>query len=212
MNTKTIMKKLVLLLTLSLPLLTTAQDKATIGINAGSTLSSIIVNDDASDYAFDFMLGVSCEVPLKNNFSLLANVNYERKTGKVMIEDIYNSNNEVTAKFRMHYITIPVNLKYYIGAKKNFFIHAGPYAGIFIDDTFIYDGKAQTNEISGGSDFKRMDFGITSGIGTRIPVSDRNSITLGLRSNIGLSNVSDMPDYNFKTNSFNFVFTWENIL
>lgn len=142
---------------------------------------------------------------------MLANVNYERKTSKTTYTDFYDPTREIDGRFRMHYITVPVNIKTYFGSKKNFFVHAGPYAAFFIDDTFLAEETIE-NEYAGDSEFKKLDFGLTSGIGMRIPVSGKNLISLGFRINLGLAHVSDMPDYNIKTASMNLMLTWENIL
>lgn len=214
------MKKLLLLLALSASFFASAQGEIKLGINAGATLSNF--TGDASEgfkYGFDFLVGFGLEVPLNDKLSLLANVNYERKTPKISLIDEYSiyydyakgdyAYDEIPAKVRMHYITVPINAKYYIGAKKNFFVQAGPYAGFFIDDTFFVDGKEQTSEIAGGSDFKMLDLGISAGIGTQFKVDEKHHISLSLRNNFGFTNISDMPDYKLKTNAFNFVFTWE---
>lgn len=202
------MKKLLLLLAISTSFFASAQGEIKLGINAGATLSNF-TGDSSEDfkYGFDFLVGFGLEVPLNEKLSLLANLNYERKTPKTFTEG-YNGR-EIPAKVRMHYITVPLNAKYYLGTKKNFFVQAGPYAGFFVDDTFFVDGKEQTSEIAGASDFKMLDLGISTGIGTQFKVDNKHHISLSLRNNLGLTNISDMPDYKIKMNTFNFVLTWE---
>lgn len=209
-----------LILSLLLPLMATAQGKTKFGVNAGATLSNF--TGDSSEgfkYGFDFLVGFGLETPLNDNFSLLANVNYERKTPKTSFVDEFSGNydpitgvynyDEIPAKVRIHYITIPVNVKYYFGAQKNFFVQAGPYAGFFIDDTFFVDGKEQTMETAGGSDFKLLDLGLSSGVGVQFKTDEKHHISLSLRNNLGLTNISDMSGQTIKMNTFNFVFTWE---
>lgn len=194
---------------LSAPFIASAQGEIKLGVNAGATLSNF--TGDSSEgfkYGLDFLIGFGLEVPLNDKISLLANVNYERKTPEVSFLEGAN-NREIPGKIRMHYITIPINAKYYIGSKKNFFVQAGPYAGFFIDDTFFIDGKELTAELAGGSEFKMLDLGISSGIGAQFKVDNKHHISLSLRNNLGLTNISDMPDYKIKMNAFNLVFTWE---
>lgn len=205
------MKRIFFAVMLLFPLLISAQEKTTIGINAGATFANINDGGEPWKYGFDILLGLSFEIPLEDRFSLLTNINYERKTAKETVSHGFNFSNNTEVRFTMNYITVPLNLKYYFDAKKKIFAHAGPYFGIFIDDTFTADGKIMT-EIRGASEFKKIDLGLTFGIGTRINVDEKHYITLGLRSNLGLPNVSDMPNYDITTNSFNFIFTWENIL
>lgn len=194
---------------LSAPIIASAQGETKLGINAGATLSNFTGNSsEGFKYGLDFLIGFGLEMPLNDKLSLLANVNYERKTPKTSLLQGANKT-EIPAKVRMHYITVPINAKYYIGSKKNFFVQAGPYAGFFIDDTFFIDGKEQTAELAGGSEFKMLDLGISSGIGTQFKVDNKHHISLSLRNNLGLTNISDMPDYKIKMNAFNLVFTWE---
>lgn len=210
--------KYLLILCVLLPIMATAQGKEKFAVNAGATLSKY--TGDSSEgfkYGFDFLVGFGFEMPINDNFSLLANVNYERKTSKTSFIDEINYDpisggynyEEAPAKVRMHYITVPVNAKYYFGSKKNFFVQAGPYVGFFIDDTFFFDGKEQTMEIAGGSDFKMLDLGLSSGVGVQFKTDDKHQVSLSLRNNLGLSNISDMSGYTVKMNAFNFVFTWE---
>lgn len=189
---------------LSAPFIASAQAEIKLGVNAGATLSNLRGDvDDDFKSGFDFLAGFGLEVPVNEKLSLLANINYERKTIKATTDD------NTSVKFRMHYITVPINAKYYLGAKKNFFIQAGPYAGFFLDDTFFIDGKEESYEIAGGSDFKLLDIGISTGIGTQFKVDHKHHISLSLRNNLGLTNVSDMSSSTIKTNAFNFVLTWE---
>lgn len=194
---------------LSTSFIISAQGEIKFGVNAGATLSNF--TGDSSEgfkYGLDFLIGFGLEVPVNDKLSLLANVNYERKAPKTSLLQGAN-NTEIPAKVRMHYITVPINAKYYLGAKKNFFVQAGPYAGFFVDDTFFVNGKEQTSELAGGSEFKLLDLGISSGIGAQFKVDHKHHISLSLRNNLGLTNTSDMPDYKIKMNAFNLVFTWE---
>lgn len=197
-------------------------ERPSIGINLGPTFSNIRGNDVAeqNDYAFNFLAGVSFEHPLSNKLAVLAAVNYERKTFKqdVYIEtgdfdpifDPAFNSGEVTIKGTFHYITIPLDIRYYIGEKKRFFINAGPYAGFFIDDTYTVDGdKAEDGDKT--TEFKTMDFGINLGIGTRFTIEQKQRIGVEIRHNYGFSNISDMEDLSddkVKTNAFNLIVNW----
>ncbi|MNY45319.1 hypothetical protein D3C86_1804120 [compost metagenome] len=64
-------------------------------------------------------------------------------------------------------------------------------------------------EITGGSDFKLLDLGLSSGVGVQFKTDEKHHISLSLRNNFGLTNISDMSGYTIKMNTFNFVFTWE---
>lgn len=216
------MKKLLLLLSLSASLCAFAQGNAKFGVNAGTTLSDIRGDDRLDIYknAVDFLVGLSMELPINDNLSVFANINYERKSvvHKIQFEQnpdfdpLINPNNrdKVNLRLSLQYLSIPVNIKYYIGSRKTFYIHGGPYAAVFLDDAFRFDGE-KIDEISGGSDFKTVDFGLTLGAGAQIKLNAKHNLSIGIRDNFGLANVSDM-DYRIRTNSLNLVVTFESIL
>lgn len=215
------MKKLLLTLALSVSLFAAAQNNAKFGVNAGATLSDIRGNDGLDVYknALDYLVGLSFELPLNDNLSVFANVNYERKSfvQKIRFEPggfdpVINPDNIDKANLRvtLQYISVPVNIKYYFGAKKNFYVHGGPYAAVFIDDKFKFDGK-EIAEISGGSDFTTLDFGITAGAGAQFSLDSKHNLSVGVRNNFGIANVSKMGA-DVRTNSLNLVLTFESIL
>lgn len=215
------MKKILFTLALTAALSASAQNNMKFGVNAGATLSDIRGNDALDVYknALDYLVGLSFELPLNENLSLLANVNYERKSfvhkiqfEQVDFDPIINPDNLDKANLRitMQYISVPVNLKYYFGAKKNFYVHGGPYAAVFIDDKFKFDGK-EVAEISGGSDFTTLDFGITAGVGAQFNLDPKHNLSVGVRNNLGIANVSKMGA-DVRTNSLNLVLTFESIL
>ena len=216
------MRKIYFTLALLLPILASAQGNVKFGFNAGATLSDIRGDDqlDVYKHAVDYLVGLSLELPLNDNLSVFTNVNYERKSvvQKIHFEQspdfdpVINPNNlgEVNLRLTLQYISIPVNLKYYIGSKKTFYVHGGPYAAIFIDDKFKFDGD-EISELSGGSDFKTLDLGFTLGAGAQIKLSPKHNLSIGIRDNFGFANVSKM-NYDIRTNALNLVVTFESIL
>lgn len=215
------MKKILFTLALTASLFASAQNNIKFGVNAGATLSDIRGNNALDVYknALDYLVGLSFELPLNDNLSLLANVNYERKSyvhkiqfEQVDFDPVINPDDldKVNLRITMQYISVPVNLKYYFGAKKNFYVHGGPYAAVFIDDKFKFDGK-EVDEISGGSDFTTLDFGITAGVGAQFRLDPKHIFSVGVRNNLGLANVSKMGA-DVRTNSLNMVLTFESIL
>lgn len=215
------MRKLLFTLALSISLFAAAQNNAKFGVNAGATLSDIRGNDGLDVYknALDYLVGLSFEFPLNENLSVLANVNYERKSfvQKIHIEQvdfdpIINPDNlsKVNLRATLQYVSIPVNIKYYFGANKNFYVHGGPYAAVFIDDIFKANG-ATLNQSSGVSDFKRVDIGFTLGAGARFTLDPKHNFSVGVRNNLGLININK-ADGEVRTNSLNLVLTFESIL
>ena len=212
------MKKYLLLLLL-VGSVAFAQENTKFGVNFGGTFSYIRGNEIAerNKYDLNFLIGGSIEVPLNDKFSLLGNINYERKTFKntirnVDFEDfdpIVNSRN-LKIKMRLEYITIPLNLKYYIDTQKKFYVNGGPFIGCFLNTNTKVEGR-NTNE-DGNDLFKTLDFGANLGVGTNFKINSKSSLNLELRHNYGLSNISDVPIVvggTVKTNSFNLIANWQ---
>ncbi len=204
------------------PALMFSQETLKLGINAGATYSSIRGNAvaDRSEGAVNFLIGTSLEYPLTEKLSVLANLNFERKsfTNTIYFETLGNFDPVVdpafmTGSFKargtLNYITLPVNLKYYLGAKKAFYINGGPYAGFFISETTKVDG----NKVTDDSDtFKTIDFGVNLGIGTRIAINEKSDLNIELRDCLGLTNISKVPvidNGTVKTNSLALVVGWQ---
>lgn len=203
---------------------TFAQNKPTFGINAGGTYANVRGNEsaDRNEYDFNFLLGGSVEMPLSSKVSFLLNVNYERKTFQQDLNaaffnpalsdpfDPIVTSEFVNIKVRLEYITIPLNLKYYLNERKNFFINGGPFVGVFLNSQSKANGT-KINEDGNGL-FKTLDFGGNFGIGTRFKINEKYSLNLEIRHNYGLANISSVPVINggsIKTNTFNLIANWQ---
>ncbi|RRJ93896.1 porin family protein [Flavobacterium macacae] len=196
-----------------------AQNKPKFGVNLGGTFSNIRGNEiaDTNKYNANFLVGASFELPLNERFSLLTNVNYERKSFKnnvtVYAGDPFDpviTTRNIDVEARLEYITIPVNLKYYIDANKKFYVNGGAFVGIFLDSNTKGDGENSNNDEN--YLFKTLDFGANLGIGTNFKINDKNSLNLEIRHNYGLANISKVQVYNddkVKTNSFNLIANWQ---
>lgn len=196
-----------------------AQHKPKLGVNVGGTYSNIRGNEIAETNKYDanFLIGASIEIPLNGRFSLLGNLNYERKTFKNTVEtdngdpfDPVITTRNVDVKARLEYITIPVNLKYYVDSQKRFYINGGVFAGIFLDSNTKVEGE-NTNKNENYL-FQTLDFGVNLGVGTNIKITEKNSLNIEIRHNYGLKNISKAKVYNddnVKTNSFNLIANWQ---
>jgi len=212
------MKKYLLLLLLA-GSATFAQNKPKFGVNVGGTYANIRGNKvaDSNKYDLNFLVGISFEVPLSERFSFVGNVNYERKTFKNTISNNFSedfdpivNSSKLDIKVRLEYITLPLNLKYYVDTQKRFYVNGGPFVGVFLDSHSKVEGE-KTNEDANGL-FKTLDFGCNLGVGTNFKINQKNSLNLELRHNYGLSNISDVKVVNngtVKTNSFNLIANWQ---
>lgn len=202
----------------------TASAQVKIGVNAGGTLASLRGNDvvEANNPGFNFMAGITLEVPVSEKLSFYTSVNYEAKTVSrdLPFDDNGQSNipdpgdpafmqGDVDVKYTLHYITVPVNIRYYFGANKNFYVNGGPYVGIFAGESVTFNGdRLDTDE----SDiYKTFDFGVNLGLGMRVLQTAQHNLDIELRDNLGLSNISDVPVYGngrLRTNSLNLIVNW----
>jgi len=200
-----------------------AQQKPKFGITLGATYSNIRGNEaaDKNKYDFNFLIGGSIEVPLNTKFSFLGNINYERKTFKNSsafnayylpsnFDPVFYANQQAELKLTIQYLTVPLNLKYYLDAQKKFFVNGGPFLGLFLNSSSTLNGS-NTNEKSNNL-FTALDFGANFGIGSYFKISEKYALNLELRHNYGLVNISNVPVVNngsVKTNSFNLIANWQ---
>ena len=208
-----------------------AQQKPVFGINAGATFSNVRtsnLNEDIGDdayyegpkYGANFLVGISFEYFINDSFSILANANYERKSYSRKLHlitydfndfDPVISGTPTTTKFKttLNYLTIPINLKYYLGNEKKFYVNGGPFLGFFLDSKSKTNGKESANE---NDYYKTLDFGVNLGVGTNFKLSDKYNLNLEIRHNYGLTNISKhqfVNSYYMKTNSFNLIANWQ---
>jgi len=215
------MKKALFLFMLTLPLLAIAQNKVKFGINAGAVLSDVRGESYAADfnYGMGYLFGVSMETRLSERLSFIANINYERKnpTKKedysymIIVAGQNGMAQEImidgTAKITtiLDYISIPVNLKYYIGTNKDYFVTTGLFAAFMADERVKV--KHGTYLANYHNNYHTLDYGVNLGIGKKIKLSDTQNLNMELRDNFGLSTIAH--DFKAKTNSINLIANWQ---
>ncbi|PZR21579.1 MAG: hypothetical protein DI539_07635 [Flavobacterium psychrophilum] len=215
------MKKILLALSL-LPLLATSQEKTTFGINAGLTFADLrgdIYVEDFS-YGLSYLIGLSMEAPISDRWSFLANINYEKKSPSQTITNYQDPGNgqvpdpddpafldfEFKARTALHYISVPLNFKYYIGAKKNFFATGGAYVAVLAGDTYKLDGK----KTDGSTGITTLDYGLGLGFGTKFKLNETQNLNIELRDNLGIPLIlDDNAIGEARINSINLIVNWQ---
>ena len=208
-------KHKILLLIIGILLSTTifAQDNIKIGINAGATYSKFRGNEiiENTDSKFDFLFGVSVEKNLKEDLSIKTNLNYERKSfsnERIVFDEDGSRIGQTEIITTFNYLSLPVLIKYNFGVTRQFFINGGPYFG------FLLNTKSKTEGFPDDDSTylnKKIDVGISLGIGKKIQLNNMNDLSIELRNNLGLINISDVEvfqDGTIKTNSLNLILTW----
>ncbi len=206
-------KFLLIALGLSFSIKLSAQNDFKIGINAGINYPDIRGNEYAkyNNFKVGYLIGVSFDYYLKQNLSLKSNLNYERKIRKFQLT-YFNYEAEETGKenFReiYEYINLPILLKYEFGNAK-FFANGGPFLN------FLLNEKIEPNYPNDNSDVitekKKIDFGLSLGIGTNISVNEKNDLTVEIRDDFGVIDTGGVPsqiDGSVKTNSIKLIVGW----
>ncbi len=188
-------------------------NKFDIGLEGGPGLTFIRGNELIDEY--NATIGYSAGVAFQYNFpkmiSIRTNLAFERKgsTRKFPAKDQDNNTiGKITFNTNFNYLTIPVLARITFGRKIKLFINIGPYFGYLIKQTEVMEAFNEFPETTTNNteNDKRFDVGITGGIGGGIAIHERILLTLEIRNNLGLYNISKIPVYNdgsVKTNSTN---------
>jgi hypothetical protein len=220
------MKKGIVVLFVLFSLVTFAQTKKLrFGVHAGLNYSGLrgytIPADIASQYdesaAFGYLGGISLTYPLKEKVSLRVELNYERKTQKAdNIVEIRNSFEEpaqlydFTSKRHFDYLVMPILLHYQFTDKNSFFVNGGPFVGYLLNATLTSDlNVPELNaDVDLSNDYKKLDYGLTVGLGKHFDIGSQNSIHLEIRNNLGLAKINKNDVWNgghVRTNSLSFM-------
>ncbi|MBF8148776.1 PorT family protein [Winogradskyella sp. F6397] len=190
-----------------------AQNDFKIGVNAGLNYPSNrgYVYAKNNNFKIGHLFGVTLEYYLKENLSIKANVNYERKVRKKQLT-YFNNQAEETGKENFEdlyeYINIPIVLKHEFGNSK-FFVNGG----VFVN--YLFNQKLDTdypndNRIS-KTEQKKIDFGLSVGIGTIIALNEKNELTIELRDDLGVIDTGGVPEIyegSINTNAVKLILGW----
>jgi hypothetical protein len=192
-----------------------AQSKLKVGFNGGLTYSSFRGNPqiETLDAGVDFLVGVSFEYQLKERLSLVANINYDRKTAtdNPYIE-IFPSPDDpsfygrVKIKFKNQFISLPILLKYKFGPRNSLYINGGPFMSYMLKSELWNDYDEVNSDQT--DNYKTLDFGLVFGFGKTFKLKNNTEINVEIRENLGLSNISNVPvvdNGSIKTNSLNLI-------
>jgi len=189
-------------------------NKYEVGLELGPSLNSLRGNDildKNNDFSFAFSSGLTFQYNFPKFISIRTNISFERKglttQGSATDQD-GNQIGELTIHSNFDYLTIPILGRLTFGKKINFFVNAGPYIGYLIKQTDVTEafGEYPKTENDNTDNFKRTDLGITTGLGVRFPIKNKLFLSLEIRNNFGLTNISSVPVVNdgaIKTNSTN---------
>lgn len=167
------------------------------------------------------MGGISLGIGINKNFELISNLSYETKGEKYSQWQFTDVNGtpvgDGTISFKINYAILNVLARGLIGVGNNIklFANGGPYVGYLINAKALaktdrlYNVNGSNGSIYPGSnidisnDYKKIDYGVSAGIGVQFPLLNKFKLSLEVRRNIGLANVSKIKRLaDGKTNSF----------
>lgn len=208
---KNLLKLLIMIIVFTMAAESFAQ---TFGVKAGLNLSNILAKDDDETYSEDFKmnpgfhLGITAEFPFTDMISFEPGLLLSSKGTRISEEETYMGETyKYEQKVNLFYLDIPLT------AKASFDIENarvygvfGPYLGMGLsgksksEETFMGETETEEEDINWGSDkeddLKRLDFGLSVGVGVEI-----NSIQIGLSYSLGLANISANTDGGSTTNN-----------
>ena len=172
--------------------------------------------------AFAYLGGINFEYHIKEKLSLQLELNYERKSQKgddnIEITDT-NGNTQryfFTVKKNNDYLVLPIMIKYNFGNKNSFYANGGPFIGYLLKSNItndLEDIEGLNNEPLETTNLNnKTDFGLSIGMGKMIEINEKNSISIEIRENLGLTNTSKDKVWGngeAKTNSLNLIIGYQ---
>ncbi|SIQ56258.1 porin family protein [Pontibacter lucknowensis] len=204
------------LLTLSSTAAIAQNNGITIGIEGGPNRSKLWGNEFVDEggnikRADNFSTGISLEYSFTELLSLRSGIGFERKGITYQVQHMNEWGNQselIPGRSNYDYLILPLMARMTLGSKPIFFLNAGPYLGFLLKQMDV----TESSQLQSGSsmdnteNFKRLDMGFSAGLGAGMPVTKKTILTLELRHNLGLYNISSTPVYNdgaIKTKSTN---------
>jgi len=178
--------------------------KLSMGIEIGPGLTTFYGGSDQSYQtlpAIGFSGGLSFQVFVNNLISFRSSYLFLLKVEKPKIGELpvgefleYSGSRNEYSNF--YYLGIPILLQFNFGKKIGYFVNIGPNINFLlkaerftkIDDTFTRK-SIQT--------VKKVDFGLTAGVGLLIPLNKKFALTFEARNNLNF-----VPPYNYQESKF----------
>ncbi|MGL2966234.1 porin family protein [Flavobacterium sp. XGLA_31] len=186
-----------IILALGITTISSAQKKGDVefGLNIGYNSSSVSNSRETSDSKSGFNFGGSADYYFSRAWSIKGKLIYDQKGwDNGFIEDS-QTGFQYNTDYRLNYLTIPIMANWHFGNDRNWYLQFGPYMGFLLS----------AEETRFGTDVKKAfntnDFGLTLGIGVKIPVSDKVKLFFEFDGQGGVDDIFKQNDYSAVTNS-----------
>jgi opacity protein-like surface antigen len=174
------------------------------GFNSGINFSKVGNSRSNSDMTVGFNIGASADYFFSNRWSIKSKLIYDQKGwDNGFVQDSYidpGLPTYVETDFDLEYLTIPIMANWHFGKKRNWYLNFGPYTG------FLIGAKETTFGAKIKEDFNTIDFGLSLGVGVKIPVSTKLKISLEYEDQAGFTDIfrqTSGPTFTNSRSSFN---------
>lgn len=179
--------------------------KFDLGVQAGPSVNMLFGNAFIRKYdvpAANFGAGMFFRYNLKNVFTIGTGLYFDRKGAHSTATHDEQGNEEYVFqdKRSFGYLEVPLTLRAVFGKKIQYFAEAGIFAGgliqqsdLFLEPYGLRYGEEHINS------YKRIDYGLIAGGGTRFLLRDGDSFGVEYRADVGLNDIS--RDYSFSGGS-----------
>lgn len=190
-----------------------SQYKIEIGAEGSINRSSLRGNDFLALYhepAIAYSGGLTFQYNFSKLIALRTGIAFERKSSVVPKGSYFDPTvigTSYSERFNFDYLTLPVLLRATFGRKVRFFTNAGPFLAYLLKQNSVIDDPdiiASNRETDNTKYYNRYDFGISFGAGAQFPLRERFALSLEIRNNLGLVDISEVPvvkNGTIKTNS-----------
>jgi len=190
-------------------------NKHEIGFEGGAGVSFLRGLENIEEYQdpmLSYAVGVSYQFSFSESFSFFSALDYERKGSVVNVTATDQSGNkigELVVHTNYDYLVLPLLARYSFGNQIKMYINAGPYVGYLLRVTSVTDENdiVPHTELDLTGDSYKYDFGISAGLGAKIPINNKMAFKVEVRNNLGLVNTLSAPieeeGGSVKTNSTN---------
>ena len=194
-------------------MLASATFAQTFGIKAGMNMSNMVAEDNEGTYSDDFESNMGFQVGPTMQFEISDVMSFETglllgTKGYKITEDVQGYGNFRRDKLNLLYVDVPLTAKatFDLGGAK-LYLTSGPYVGVGLSGAKSIEGSDngdtydEEEDIKFGSDedkhdLKRLDYGVTAGVGLEI-----SNIQIGVTYGMGLANISNYTDNGASVNN-----------
>lgn len=184
-------------------------NKIDIQIEGGPSLISInglMIGIGSKPTLNGFTGGMYLNYNINKLISIKSGIAYERKgyrdsfnatTATGQSAGVYETGNN------LDYLIVPLLIRANFGNKIRFFVNGGPYLGYLANQQFVLNLPNSPKTTGVNFTEKKIDLGISGGIGFSYPLNELLSISVEARNNLALINLFDGKKIN--NNSTNFI-------